>query len=206
MQSEMDVVEGNRTWEHADLPRGHHTITLKWMFKLKMNEAGAIVKHKARLEGIDYDDAFVLVARMESVRLLLRWLLKKVGIYIDDLVIAGTKDAEGLAFNSLLIDRFGMKKITILLNYTTDNLSDSRQSPTNESTDQPKRFRVKLDPIILMVFYAIREFIGGGCALDFCLSSKRYVSAVNTELKSYVQLLADDVSCKKLIMFFSKKG
>ncbi|XP_015698742.1 uncharacterized protein LOC102713697 isoform X5 [Oryza brachyantha] len=85
-----------------------------------------------------------------------------------------------------------------------DNLSDSRQSPTNESTDQPKRFRVKLDPIILMVFYAIREFIGGGCALDFCLSSKRYVSAVNTELKSYVQLLADDVSCKKLIMFFSK--
>ncbi|XP_015698739.1 uncharacterized protein LOC102713697 isoform X2 [Oryza brachyantha] len=86
-----------------------------------------------------------------------------------------------------------------------NNLSDSRQSPTNESTDQPKRFRVKLDPIILMVFYAIREFIGGGCALDFCLSSKRYVSAVNTELKSYVQLLADDVSCKKLIMFFSKE-
>jgi hypothetical protein len=54
-------------------------ITLKWVFKLKRDEAGAIVKHKAHLvargfvqwEGIDFDDAFARVARMESVRLLL---------------------------------------------------------------------------------------------------------------------------------------
>jgi hypothetical protein len=79
MQSEMDAVETNRTWELADLPHGHRAITLKWVFKLKRDEAGAIVKHKARLvargflqqEGIDFDDAFAPVARMESVRLLL---------------------------------------------------------------------------------------------------------------------------------------
>jgi hypothetical protein len=49
------------------------------VFKLKRDEAGAIVKHKVRLvahgfvqqEGIDFDDAFAPVARMESVRLLL---------------------------------------------------------------------------------------------------------------------------------------
>jgi hypothetical protein len=78
MQSEMDAVEKNRTWELADLPRGHSLITLKWVFKLKRDEAGAIVKHKARLvacgfvqrEGIDFDDTFAPVARMESVRLL----------------------------------------------------------------------------------------------------------------------------------------
>jgi hypothetical protein len=48
------------------------------VFKLKRDEAGAIVKHNARLvargflqqEGIDFDDAFAHVARMESVRLL----------------------------------------------------------------------------------------------------------------------------------------
>jgi hypothetical protein len=75
MQSEMNAVEKNRTWELADLPRGHSTITLKWVFKLKRDEAGAIVKHKARLvargfvqwEGVDFDDTFALVARMESV-------------------------------------------------------------------------------------------------------------------------------------------
>jgi hypothetical protein len=69
MQSEMDAVEKNRTWEPADLPRGHRVITLKWVFKLKRDEAGAIVKHKAHLvargfmqrEGIDFDDTFAPV-------------------------------------------------------------------------------------------------------------------------------------------------
>jgi hypothetical protein len=48
------------------------------VFKLKRDEASAIVKHKARLvargfvqrEGIDFDDTFAPMARMESVRLL----------------------------------------------------------------------------------------------------------------------------------------
>jgi hypothetical protein len=78
MKAEMDAVEKNRTWELADLPHGHHVITLKWVFKLKRDEVGAIIKHKARLmaqgflqrEGIDFDDAFAPVVQMESVRLL----------------------------------------------------------------------------------------------------------------------------------------
>jgi hypothetical protein len=53
-------------------------ITLKWVFKLKRDEADAIIKHKARLvargflqqEGINFDDAFTPVAWMESVHLL----------------------------------------------------------------------------------------------------------------------------------------
>jgi hypothetical protein len=49
MQSEMDAVETNRTWELVDLPPGHRAITLKWVFKLKRDEVGAIVQHKARL-------------------------------------------------------------------------------------------------------------------------------------------------------------
>jgi hypothetical protein len=49
MQSKMDAIEKNCTWELADLPRGHSAITLKWVFKLKRDEVGAIVKHKARL-------------------------------------------------------------------------------------------------------------------------------------------------------------
>jgi hypothetical protein len=49
MQSEMDAIEKNCTWELADLPCGHSVITLKWVFKLKRDEASAIVKHKARL-------------------------------------------------------------------------------------------------------------------------------------------------------------
>jgi hypothetical protein len=88
----MDAIEKNRTWELTDLPRGHSVITLKWVFKLKRNEAGAIVKHKARLvargfvqrKRIDFDGTFAPVARMESVRLLfslagvfITWMLSR---------------------------------------------------------------------------------------------------------------------------------
>jgi hypothetical protein len=49
------------------------------VYKLKKDELGAVIKHKARLvargfvqqEGVDYDDAFAPVAHMESVRVLL---------------------------------------------------------------------------------------------------------------------------------------
>ena len=57
------------------LPDGHRPITLKWVFKLKKDELGAVIKHKPRLvargfvqqEGINYDDAFEPVVRMELV-------------------------------------------------------------------------------------------------------------------------------------------
>jgi hypothetical protein len=79
MQEEIDFVKRNQTWELADLPLSHRAITLKWVYKLKRNEAGEIVKHKTRLvargfmqqEGIDFDEVFAPVARMESVCLLL---------------------------------------------------------------------------------------------------------------------------------------
>ena len=79
MEQELKSIEKNCTWELVPLPDGHRPITLKWVFKLKKDELGAVIKHKARLvahdfvqqEGIDYDDAFAPVARMESVRVLL---------------------------------------------------------------------------------------------------------------------------------------
>ena len=52
---------------------------MKWVYKVKRDEHGAIVKYKAWLiahgfvqrDGIDFKKVFALVARMESVRLLL---------------------------------------------------------------------------------------------------------------------------------------
>jgi hypothetical protein len=79
MLEEMRSIEENRTWELVDPPAGCRPIGLKWVFKVKRDERGAIVKHKARLvargfvqrEGIDFEKVFAPVARMESVRLLL---------------------------------------------------------------------------------------------------------------------------------------
>jgi hypothetical protein len=78
MQEEIDSVKRNQTWELADLPHDHRAITLKWVYKLKRNEAVEVVKHKARLvargfvqqEGIDFEEVFAPLARVESVRIL----------------------------------------------------------------------------------------------------------------------------------------
>jgi hypothetical protein len=54
MLEEMASIEENITWTLVNMPRGHRAIDLKWIFKLKYNEAGVIVKHKARLVAKGY--------------------------------------------------------------------------------------------------------------------------------------------------------
>ena len=49
MQEEMDSIIDNKTWSLVDLPACHRTIGLKWVYKVKRDEHGDIVKHKARL-------------------------------------------------------------------------------------------------------------------------------------------------------------
>ena len=79
MLEEMKAIEENETWELIDPPLGCRPIDMKWVYKVKRDELGTIVKHKARLvargfvqhEGIDFEEVFALVGRMESVRLLL---------------------------------------------------------------------------------------------------------------------------------------
>ena len=68
----------NKAWELVDLPIGAKAIGLKWVFKVKRNSDGSINKYKARLvvkgyiqrHGIDFDEVFAPVARIETVRFL----------------------------------------------------------------------------------------------------------------------------------------
>ncbi|GKF40011.1 putative ribonuclease H-like domain-containing protein, partial [Tanacetum coccineum] len=62
-----------------DLPSGKKAIGTKWVFKNKRDERSIVMKNKARLvaqrfrqeEGIDYDEVFAPVIRIEAIRLFL---------------------------------------------------------------------------------------------------------------------------------------
>ncbi|GKA21960.1 retrovirus-related pol polyprotein from transposon TNT 1-94 [Tanacetum coccineum] len=64
-----------------ELPNGKRAIGTKWVFRNKKDERGIVIKHKARLvaqgytqeEGIDYDEVFAPVARIEAIRLFLAY-------------------------------------------------------------------------------------------------------------------------------------
>lgn len=78
-EEEIESIVRNRTWDLVDLPYGAKPIGLKWVFKLKRNSDGTINKFKARLvakgyvqqQGIDFDEVFAPVARLETIRLLI---------------------------------------------------------------------------------------------------------------------------------------
>jgi hypothetical protein len=81
----MCSIEENKTWQLVDLPANCRPIGLKWVFKEKHDEHRNIVKHKARLvakgyvqrEGVDFEEVFATVVRMESVRLIMAMAARK---------------------------------------------------------------------------------------------------------------------------------
>ena len=79
MQAELDAIEKNKTWQRTSLPPGHKAIGLKWVYKVKKDSMGNVVKYKARLvakgyvqkQGVDFKEVFAPVARLDTIRLIL---------------------------------------------------------------------------------------------------------------------------------------
>ncbi|GKG32852.1 retrovirus-related pol polyprotein from transposon TNT 1-94, partial [Tanacetum coccineum] len=79
MQKELNQFYRNKVWTLVLLFYGKIAIVSKWVFGNKKDECGTVSKNKARLvaqgycqeEGINNDESFAPVARMESIRIFL---------------------------------------------------------------------------------------------------------------------------------------
>jgi hypothetical protein len=85
MDEELDQIEKNDTWELVQRPKNKNVIDTKWVFRNKLNEDGQVTRNKARLvckrytqvEGIDFEETFSPVARMEAIQLFLAYACSK---------------------------------------------------------------------------------------------------------------------------------
>ncbi|PWA60828.1 ribonuclease H-like domain, Reverse transcriptase, RNA-dependent DNA polymerase [Artemisia annua] len=75
MEIELNSINKNKTWILTTLPENQKAIGLNWVFKTKRDAQGKIIRYKARLvakgyvqeQGIDFDEVFAPVARIETM-------------------------------------------------------------------------------------------------------------------------------------------
>ncbi|KAJ9544876.1 hypothetical protein OSB04_024583 [Centaurea solstitialis] len=85
MQEDLAEFEKNKVWRLVTRPWGKSIIGLKWIFRNKKDENDLIIRNKTRLvakgyrqqEGIDYDETFAPVARIEAIRIFLAYAAHK---------------------------------------------------------------------------------------------------------------------------------
>ncbi|GJU13333.1 putative ribonuclease H-like domain-containing protein [Tanacetum coccineum] len=138
MQEELLQFKLQQVWILVDLPFGKKAISTKWVFRNKRDERSIVVKNKARLvaqgnrqeEGIEYDEVFAPVARIEAIRLFLAFasymgfLVYQMDVksaflygtieerfYVDDIIFVSSKKSMCTEFEEVMHKRFQISSI-----------------------------------------------------------------------------------------------
>ena len=82
MQEELNQFEHQKVWKLVPRPQNRKVIDTRWVFRNKLDEEGTVTRNKARLvakgfsqaEGIDYDETFAPVVRLEAIRMFLAFV------------------------------------------------------------------------------------------------------------------------------------
>ncbi|XP_031121052.1 uncharacterized protein LOC116024300 [Ipomoea triloba] len=160
MQEELNQFKKNDVWELVPRPKSHNVVGTKWVFRNKANEDGVIVRNKARLvakgysqeEGIDFDETFAPVARLEAIRIFLAHAaFKNFTIYQMDVK---SEFLNGLLEEEVYVEQFlnGLLEEEVYVEQPPDGLLEEEvyveQPPGFEVeeevyVEQPPGFEVK---------------------------------------------------------------
>jgi hypothetical protein len=85
MDEELDQIKKNDTWELVPRLKNKNVISTKWVFRNILNEDGHVTNNKTRLvckgyaqiEGINFEETFASVPRMEAICFLLAYACSK---------------------------------------------------------------------------------------------------------------------------------
>ncbi|KAI3503838.1 hypothetical protein L1887_32292 [Cichorium endivia] len=85
MQEELSEFKRNNIWDLVPRPSNHRVIGTRWVFQNKLDDMGTVVRNKAKLvakgysqiEGLDYDETYAPVARLEAIRIFLAYAAHK---------------------------------------------------------------------------------------------------------------------------------
>jgi hypothetical protein len=80
MQEEFNNFKRNEVWSLVERPK-QNVVGTKWVFRNKQDEHGVVIRNKARLiakgysqvKGLDFNETFALIARLESIHMLLTY-------------------------------------------------------------------------------------------------------------------------------------
>ncbi|GKB13632.1 putative reverse transcriptase domain-containing protein [Tanacetum coccineum] len=125
MQEELLQFKLQEVWTLVDLPNIKRAIGTKWVFKNKKDERRILIRNKARLvaqgyiqeEGIDYDEVFTPVARIEAIRLFLTYDqmdVKSVFLYgkiKEEVYVCQPPGFEDLDFPDRVYKKFGFTEV-----------------------------------------------------------------------------------------------
>nr|GEY55055.1 retrovirus-related Pol polyprotein from transposon TNT 1-94 [Tanacetum cinerariifolium] len=133
MQDEIHEFDRLQVWELVPQPDCVMIIALKWIYKVKLDEYSDVQKNKAQLvakgyrqeEGIDFEESFAPVARIEAISIFIAnaaidptLFTRKTGkhillvqIYVDDIIFASTDPKASDMFSNEMSSKFQMSMV-----------------------------------------------------------------------------------------------
>nr|GEZ18154.1 retrovirus-related Pol polyprotein from transposon TNT 1-94 [Tanacetum cinerariifolium] len=210
-------------WELVPSPDGIKPLTLKWLFKNKHDEENTVIHNKTRLvvrgyrqeEGIDFEESFTPVARMEAIRIFLAYAAHKgFTVYQMDMKTAflhvSLKEdvyvcqPEGFIYADYPSHVYKLKKALYRLKQAPrawyDELSTFLlQNGFSKGTIDPTLFTRRFNDNILVVQVYVDDIIFGStnpryATLFFDLMKSRFKMSMMGEMSFFLSLQVKDLS------------